>query len=87
MAEPVKEEGRGPSRVMPAEKMKCARCGADLEEGFLLDGMGMASRSSSWVAGRPEAAHWLGVRLKGRKIRKVSAFRCTRCGLLESYAL
>ncbi len=67
---------------------KCARCGADMEEGHLLEsGLG-ALGVMRWIAGAPARSSVLGVlRVPREKQRKVSSFRCSKCGYLESYAL
>jgi hypothetical protein len=43
-----------------------------------------------WVAGEPAVRRWLGmsfgIELEGRAVRKITMWRCPRCGLLENYA-
>lgn len=58
-----------------------------MEEGFVLDrGEGDGKRVSAWIEGRPQRA-WYGLKTKGRQMRSVQTFRCTKCGYLESYAV
>ena len=58
-----------------------------MQRGYMLDeGHHNAKAVASWVEGAPERG-WLGLRLKGRMRIPVTAFRCERCGLLESYAM
>lgn len=57
-----------------------------MEEGFLLDNTHGANLSSRWVAGPPDRSFWTGVKVRGKRIIAVRTFRCTACGLLESYA-
>ena len=39
----------------------------------------------SWIEGIPERV-FLGVKVKGKEQMVLTAFPCTRCGFLESYA-
>lgn len=66
---------------------QCSKCGADMEEGFLLEkGDGGLLSSESWVEGNPEKSWLSGLSLKGKKIYDVKTLRCSACGYLESYA-
>jgi hypothetical protein len=70
----------------------CRVCRVDLEEGFLADrGHGNNMSEAKWVEGAPEHRIWLGidcgVKTDGHALRKISVWRCPRCGLLEHYAL
>ena len=57
-----------------------------MEEGFVVDrGEGNAKNIPEWVEGEPQRA-WYGLKTKGRDVRPVRTFRCTKCGYLESYA-
>lgn len=56
-----------------------------MEVGFTLVGRDTYRRPASWVAGAPRK-HWLlGLKLP-RKPINIQVWRCSRCGLLESYA-
>ena len=62
-----------------------------MDEGFLMDRGHHNSQSQlEWIEGPPEESTWLGMKTglktKGKKVIKVSVWRCPRCGLLESYA-
>jgi hypothetical protein len=62
-----------------------------MDEGYLIDrGHGNQRSQAEWVEGPPEIQRWLGlnvgIRIKDRRVLKVSVYRCPRCGLLESYA-
>ena len=57
-----------------------------MEEGFLLDKTHGANLNSHWVAGAPDRSFWTGVKVRGKRLVAVRTFRCTSCGLLESYA-
>ena len=76
------------SRTTPT----CVRCRVTMDEGYLSDRGHHNSRTQAeWIEGQPEVQKWLGmlevgIRTKGKKVLKVSVYRCPRCGLLESYA-
>ena len=57
-----------------------------MEEGFLLDTSYGAYLATHWVSGPPQRSFWTGVKMRGRRKQLVRTFRCTTCGLLESYA-
>jgi len=65
----------------------CPKCGAPMEEGFIVDAFDRVQRVvSTWVEGAPEKSLWNGVRLRGKRRIGTKTFRCTKCGYLESYA-
>lgn len=64
----------------------CAKCGAPMEEGFILDNTYGARMQSEWVEGAPQRSSWTGIELKGKEHLPVTTFRCGSCGYLESYA-
>lgn len=65
----------------------CLRCKGRLEAGFVVDQTHYGTADTEkWVAGKVERSFWSGVRTKGRDTYKVTTWRCTKCGLLESYA-
>ncbi len=81
----AKASGRGQARTEEnVEKLKCPRCGAGMEQGFVAEPSGAIQ---SWVPGQPVPGFFGRARLKGRKQRKVMTFRCAKCGCLDSYAL
>ena len=65
---------------------RCQRCEGTMTEGFILDNAHSANKVSAWVEGAPEKSFWLGLKLRGRRRIDIQTLRCTRCGLLESYA-
>lgn len=66
----------------------CGKCDAVMEEGFLLEkGDAGALSAEAWVAGQPVKGWISGLNLKGKNTYTITAFRCTACGFLESYAL
>lgn len=66
----------------------CARCGSRQEKGFLIDRGDMhLITESTWASGEPNRSFWRGIVVqKDQRTLPVSTYRCTRCGLLESYA-
>lgn len=65
---------------------KCPRCGGSQREGFLLDSSHNAVRVAQWAEGAPEYWFLRFLKLRGRERLPIQSWRCTRCGLLESYA-
>jgi hypothetical protein len=57
-----------------------------MEEGFVVDRTHGGAAPASWVAGAPEKSFWTGLKLKGRAQLQIAAWRCRKCGYLESYA-
>ena len=62
-----------------------------MEEGFLPDYSHAGPIEALWHRGRPEQVLFFGFVTAGTKIDKtklltITAFRCTKCGLLKSYA-
>ena len=45
------------------------------------------ARQAKWVEGQPETSFWVGIILKGKHVRRVTAQRCVSRGLLEFYAI
>lgn len=71
---------------MPYEKT-CPKCGQAMQEGWLLDRYGsLANQPTRWVPGPPERSLWFGVNFNRDLLHRIVAYRCTGCGLLESYA-
>ena len=64
----------------------CAKCGQEMEAGFVLDRAQGAVAQSAWVDGAPMRSIWTGLKLKGHQLLPVTTYRCTKCGYLESYA-
>lgn len=67
---------------------KCSDCGTEMEAGFLVDQRGLGA---DWHRGVPELAKFVGLETSAYKIDRTqllatSTFRCTKCGLLKSYA-
>ena len=56
-----------------------------MEEGFLIDrGESNSVGQIHWTEGPPQKK-WYGIRVTGEKV-PTTTYRCTRCGLLQSYA-
>lgn len=65
---------------------RCSKCGGTQKEGFLLDCSHNAVRVGHWAEGAPE--YWILriLKMRGRRKLPIQSWRCTKCGLLESYA-
>ena len=69
-----------------AELTECPKCKNRMEEGFIKDqGYGEA-HPASWVGGQPEKSFWEGTKTRGKQQVRITVYRCTSCGYLESYA-
>ena len=76
-----------PTQPLPTPpSRKCGKCGADLEEGFVVDYILGGQRVTSWVSGAPEFGWGGGIHVKEQEQLYIQVFRCTNCGFLESYA-
>lgn len=65
----------------------CPKCRATMEEGFIVDsGHYNSEMVSTWMEGQPDE-RWWGLKTGSKEKLKVSTYRCTACGYLESYAL
>jgi hypothetical protein len=70
-----------------AEVLTCAGCGGEMEEGFVLDrGDYNFPNEQQWLEGEPESGFWTGFKMDGRRLFKVTTYRCEGCGRLDSYA-
>jgi hypothetical protein len=81
-----------------SEPTKCLRCHGNLEAGYIPNGVYNLVFPSSWVKGVPELRSswrtrggWFGDSLDQKRLMSKSRFRivtyrCTSCGMLESYA-
>jgi hypothetical protein len=56
-----------------------------MTQGFVIDETHGSKSVSTWVEGAPVKS-WLGLKTKGKAKHEIQAWRCSRCGLLESYA-
>lgn len=66
--------------------LNCSKCGAETEEGFILDRTYGAKMPSDWIEGEPVKSIWTGTKTTDKLRYRVRTFRCVRCGYLESYA-
>ena len=72
---------------MPDAPIRCPKCAAAMERGFILDIMEGGQAASRWAAGAPTKAFWAGVKaVPADEVIPIAAFRCESCGYLESYA-
>ena len=64
----------------------CSKCPGPMVEGIIPDSSYAALLRSAWVEGKPEKNLLGSLKVKGKRTFPVVAFRCDRCGFLESYA-
>ena len=64
----------------------CPKCQAKMEAGLIPDEGYSHTFMSKWVEGIPQKGFFFGLKLKGRRQFAITAYRCTTCGYLESYA-
>lgn len=67
-------------------RIKCLRCGTQMEEGYIPGERNKVVLINIWVAGRPEPSFWKGTKIIGKEQRAITTYRCSGCGFLESYA-
>lgn len=66
---------------------KCSKCGATMEEGFLLDQEHHPHpQPTQWASGTTEISFFSGAKTAGKNRIPIRSYRCLKCGLLESYA-
>lgn len=67
---------------------RCPQCREAMEEGYVLElADGNRRRVSQWIEGEPEKSFWFGLKTDGHEQHPITAYRCTRCGLLQHYAI
>jgi Domain of unknown function (DUF6487) len=66
---------------------QCPKCNGEMKQGFILDHKDYASGVvAQWQPGEPQKSFWRGVKSKDGPHYEITAYRCTGCGFLESYA-
>ena len=71
---------------MASRPSDCPRCGGALEPGYVVD-EGYGTRTvAKWISGEPERSMWTGLKTRDKDKLDITAYRCRRCGYLESYA-
>ncbi len=89
----VRARGRRPlgcscrgKESMSEREMRCPKCSAAMEEGFILDQTQEGARASEWIGDPAEKSFWLRVEKSGKAVYTIHSYRCVDCGFLESYA-
>ncbi len=75
------------SEEMMESRNQCPKCNGEMKQGFILDHKDYASALvTQWQPGEPQKSFWRGVKSKDGPQYEITAYRCTGCGYLESYA-
>lgn len=65
----------------------CPQCKEVMEVGLMLDrGHGPRLAAQDWLEGEPEPTFFQSLKTKNKRKRRVVAYRCPKCGLLQAYA-
>ena len=65
----------------------CPQCSIEMEEGFVPDiGHLNVASTPQWTEGMPERSGWTGLTIRMKERIPITTYRCSRCGLLQSYA-
>jgi|HubBroStandDraft_2_1064218.scaffolds.fasta_scaffold4096351_1 hypothetical protein len=64
----------------------CAKCGGQMEEGYIPHRVYGGAQVASWISGQPRKSFLSGIDLDGKYEMAIQTFRCLECGYLESYA-
>jgi hypothetical protein len=65
---------------------ECLQCKEPMERGYVVDHGHSVVYPSAWVAGLPKWGWLLGLKVGRKSKLPITAFRCPRCGRLDSYA-
>ena len=72
---------------MNTESIQCPKCNGVMVQGFIFDReQAGIRRVINWVKGTPIKHFWYGTKVPEDKYILVGTFRCSTCGVLESYA-
>lgn len=85
MKRPHRFAAGGRRRENEMRSYGCSKCQGSMTEGFVIDEAHGSKSVSTWIEGAPVRS-WLGIKTKGKAKHEIQTWRCTRCGLLESYA-
>jgi hypothetical protein len=66
---------------------KCPSCGTTMDEGFIPDiGHMNMPVEPKWSEGAPQRSFWTGITIDKDRRLPIVTYRCSKCGLLQSYA-
>jgi len=71
---------------MTSPSVTCAKCGGQMEQGYVLDNTYGGRMVGHWTAGHPKKSFWTGTRAPEDEQIPIGTFRCAACGFLESWA-
>ena len=67
-------------------KTTCPKCSGRMEQGFMPDSKQNGTKVTEWTEGAPQKGIFGIVRTRGLRNLTIEAWRCQRCGYLETYA-
>jgi len=68
------------------QRSACPKCQGQMQIGFIEDSSYAAILVSTWQGGLPEKNFLGSLKTRGKTRIKITTYRCTSCGYLESYA-
>ena len=71
---------------MMGRNIKCPKCQRAMQKGYIPDATYGGVVLGTWVEGEVETGFLGAIKLKGKTRRKITTYRCSSCGYLESYA-
>jgi hypothetical protein len=77
---------------MMDETHECPKCKGTMTKGFIVDRTGplsaivQAFMQAQWAEGEPKLGLF-GVQVGGRRLYRITTYRCEKCGYLEDYAV
>ena len=66
---------------------QCPKCQGSMSEGVIAEKGDAQWLVASFLPGAPQVSRWFGLKVRKQDLLPISAWRCARCGYLESYAL
>jgi len=66
---------------------QCPKCQGSMSEGVIAEKGDGQWVVASFHPGAPKVSRWFGLKVRKTDLVPISAWRCGRCGYLESYAL
>jgi hypothetical protein len=71
---------------LPNSPKICPKCGGQMTEGFVPVFVLDSPRELRWIEGKATPSFWQGLKMRGLKQFKLTAYRCDSCGSVEWFA-